>query len=93
MATLEGILDVTAEELQQTAGGVAGFGICIQRVGKSLRLDQRQLGIFCRHTPEGKTGQALWDEFARRRDTAASGMYGFAAFMMDVLKEAGHSMN
>ena len=48
-----------------------------------------QLQNFVRNTPKGKRGEALWDAFHKRKANSHDKKYGIAAFIKQVLEEAG----
>lgn len=54
---------------------------------KELTLPQLQ--DFVRNTPKGKRGEALWDEFHRRKAKSRDKKYGIATFIKEVLVDAG----
>ena len=90
MKTLDGVPEATMKELEAVTDGIFGLMTCIPRAADQLGLDMRQVGIFCRNTPNGAKGEALWREFTSRRDSPKTPGYGFTHFMRDVLAEAGH---
>lgn len=48
-----------------------------------------QLQDFVRHPPKGKRGAALWEEFHKRKSNSRDKKYGIAAFIEQVLVDAG----
>src|SRR3989344_864965 len=48
-----------------------------------------QLQNFVRNTPKGKSGEALWDEFHKRKSKSRDKNYGIATFIKQVLVDAG----
>lgn len=60
---LNRVAPATADELYEMSGGVIGLMKHFPVEGDKLGLDMRQAGIFCRNTPGGKKGLALWQEY------------------------------
>jgi hypothetical protein len=91
--TATNISPVTMKELNDVTDDLTGLMVCIPSASDQLGLDMRQIGIFCRNTPGGKKGEALWIEFTTRRDKQPKGEYDFKNFMKEVLTEAGHPID
>ncbi len=84
----------TFEELAATIDGVYGLRMCIADSTRQLQLSSIQVAIFCRNTPGGAKGEALWNTFKARRDAPnAQKDYDFGQFMKEVMAEAGHPIS
>ncbi len=88
--TLRGVPEVTAEEIDTVADGNEELTRTILVTVSLLHMDARRVGIFCRNTPGGKKGDALWREFTERVQKNATNDYSFEHFMQETIAEAGY---
>lgn len=81
------------EEMMEVTDGLIGIQQGIMSATDILQLTNEQIGFFVRNTPDGKKGEALWQEFRRRQhDKGGDDEYTFITFVREVLKEAGHPL-
>lgn len=83
--SIQNIAPFSANELEETVGGILGLMVCIPQATDALSIGNDQLGVFCRNTPNG---EELWVQFSTRRDSEeTSADYNFVDFMREVLAE------
>lgn len=93
--TIHRIADVPPlrpEEAEAVHQRMLGLVIPILAAKSELKLTDEHLAVFCRNTPGGKKGEALWDEFkSRQRKHAETHItyYLFSDFMREVIESEG----
>lgn len=81
------------QEMLEVTDGLIGIQQGIMGATDVLQLTNEQIAIFVRNTPDGKKGEALWQEFRRRQhNKGGDDEYTFVTFVREVLKEAGHPL-
>lgn len=81
---------VAPEEVVEVLGEDPTLVLLMAMAAESLKLTNAEVGIFVRHTPAGKRGNELYEEYERRCNEQLPGEYTFATFVRETLAAAGH---
>jgi hypothetical protein len=80
---------VLTDVAESVAEGIIGIQMGIIAAVRQDGLKMEQIQSFVQHTPGGKRGEALWDEFRRRRmQPNQKEDYDFTNFIREVITEA-----
>ena len=80
-----------SEQVTAVADGVHPIRVGIM-AAISQNIHHQQVSVFLENTPDGKVGEELYREFARRRnlDGTAEG-YDFVSFIREVIKDVSEA--